>query len=117
MHTHIARFAAGSQSCEGFTLRSSEASHSPSNRPIVQTVDPRQQPAFYLSARMTWESKGNHSLHGRNGANIPASRYGLGDLERMEHAKLANGSRHESPIGRSTSLADQDQKDAARPDE
>ena len=33
----------------------------------------------------------NHSLHARNGANIPASPYGLGDLERMEHAKLANG--------------------------
>jgi hypothetical protein len=32
----------------------------------------------------------------------------------MEHAKLANGSRHESPIGRSSSSAEQDQKDAAR---
>jgi hypothetical protein len=32
----------------------------------------------------------------------------------MEHAKLANGSRHESPIGHSPSPADQDQKDAAR---
>ena len=32
----------------------------------------------------------------------------------MEHAKLANGSRHESPIGRSSSSSKQDQKDAAR---
>ena len=32
----------------------------------------------------------------------------------MEYAKLANGSRHESPIGRSPSPAEQDQKDAAR---
>ena len=32
----------------------------------------------------------------------------------MEHAKLANGSRHESSIGRSPSPAEQDQKDAAR---
>jgi hypothetical protein len=57
---------------------------------------------------------GNHSLHARNGANIPASPYGLGDSERMEHAKLANGSRHELPIGRSPSPAGQDQMDAAR---
>jgi len=33
---------------------------------------------------------------------------------RMEHAKLANGRRHESPLGRSPSPADQDQEDAAR---
>ena len=32
----------------------------------------------------------------------------------MEYAKLANGSRHESPIGRSPSPAEQDQRDAAR---
>ena len=32
----------------------------------------------------------------------------------MEHAKLANGTRHESAIGRSPSPAEQDQKDAAR---
>jgi len=32
----------------------------------------------------------------------------------MEHAKFANGNRHESPIGLSSSLAKQDQKDAAR---
>jgi hypothetical protein len=32
----------------------------------------------------------------------------------MEHAKLANGSRHESTIGRSPSPAEQDQKDEAR---
>ena len=32
----------------------------------------------------------------------------------MEHAKLANGSTHESPIGRSASPSKQDQKDAAR---
>jgi|SRR5208282_110640 len=32
----------------------------------------------------------------------------------MEHAKLANGSGHESPIGRSPSPSEQDQKDAAR---
>jgi hypothetical protein len=53
-------------------------------------------------------------VHG-NGANIPASPYSLGDLERMEHAKLANGRRHESPSGPSPSTAEQDQKDAARP--
>jgi hypothetical protein len=32
----------------------------------------------------------------------------------MEHAKLAKGNGHESPIGRSTSLAEREQKDAAR---
>ena len=32
----------------------------------------------------------------------------------MEHAKLANGNRHESPIGRSPSAGEADQKDAAR---
>jgi hypothetical protein len=32
----------------------------------------------------------------------------------MEHAKLANGSGHELPIGRSPSLAEHDQMDAAR---
>ncbi len=32
----------------------------------------------------------------------------------MEHAKLANGGRHVSPIGGSPSPAEQDQKDAAR---
>ena len=32
----------------------------------------------------------------------------------MEHAKLANGSGHKLPIGRSPSPAEQDQKDAAR---
>ncbi len=32
----------------------------------------------------------------------------------MEHAKLAKGSRHESPSGRSPSPAEQDQMDAAR---
>jgi hypothetical protein len=32
----------------------------------------------------------------------------------MEHAKLANGSEHELPIGRSPSPAEQDQMDAAR---
>ena len=31
----------------------------------------------------------------------------------MEHAELANGSGHESPIGRSISPAEQEQKDAA----
>jgi hypothetical protein len=57
---------------------------------------------------------GNHSLHARNRANIPASPYGLGDLERMEHAKLANGSGHKLPIGHSPSPAERDQMDAAR---
>jgi len=33
----------------------------------------------------------------------------------MERSKLANGSKHESPSGRSPSPAEQDQKDAARP--
>ena len=32
----------------------------------------------------------------------------------MEHVKLTNGSRHQLPIGRSLSSAEQDQKDAAR---
>jgi hypothetical protein len=32
----------------------------------------------------------------------------------MEHAKLANGSGHESPIGRSPAPPKQDQEDAAR---
>jgi hypothetical protein len=32
----------------------------------------------------------------------------------MEHAKLANGSGHESPIGRFPFPSEQDQKDAAR---
>src|SRR5207302_10871048 len=44
-----------------------------------------------------------------------ASSYGLGDFERMEHAKLPNGSGHELTIGRSRSLAEQDQMDAAQP--
>src|SRR5208337_4822001 len=55
-----------------------------------------------------------HSLHSRNGANIPEFRYGSGDLERMEHAKLSNGSGHKVPIGHSSSPALQDQMDAAR---
>jgi hypothetical protein len=54
----------------------------------------------------------NRSLHVRNGANIPASPHGLGDLERMERAKLANGSGHGLSIGRSS--AEQNQMDAAR---
>ena len=33
----------------------------------------------------------------------------------MEHTKLANGSGHDSPSGRSPSTAEQDQKEAARP--
>jgi hypothetical protein len=33
----------------------------------------------------------------------------------MEHAKLANGSRHESPSGHSPSPAGHDHKDAGRP--
>jgi hypothetical protein len=69
---------------------------------------------FSLSGRMTLENEGNHSLHARSRANIPASRYGSGDLERMEHAKLANGKGHKLPIGRSPSPAAQDQKDAPR---
>jgi hypothetical protein len=48
---------------------------------------------------MTRGNAGNRSLHARNGANIPASRYGSRFLKRMEHAKLANGSRHKLPIG------------------
>src|ERR1035441_4266159 len=42
--------------------------------------------------------RGIHSLRARNRANIPASSYGSGGLELMEHAKLANGSGHELPI-------------------
>ena len=67
-----------------------------------------------LSARMMLGNEENHSLHARNRANIPASPYGVGDLELMEHAKLANGSGHELPIGRSPSPAEPDQMDAAR---
>src|ERR1039458_7374395 len=37
-----------------------------------------------------------------------------GDLERMEHAKLANGSGHKLPIGHSPSPAERAQMDAAR---
>ena len=48
-----------------------------------------------LSARMMSGNGGNQSLHARNGANIPASCYGLGDLERMGHPNLANGNGHE----------------------
>ena len=77
-------------------------SHSPSNRP-----DRADRPiaGFSLSARMTWEiGEITRFVHG-NGANIPASPYGLGDLERMEHAKLAKGSEHKLPIGHSPSSA------------
>jgi hypothetical protein len=112
--THIARFPARSQSCaaEDFgrftlvlvpslSLLQFRRSHSPSNR---QT----------LRFRATDMNRGgNHSLDARNGANIPASRYGLGDLDRMEHPKLANGSGHK-PIGHSPSPALRDQMDAAR---
>src|SRR5208282_169126 len=86
-------------------------SHLPSNR--LDRADRRCAPiaGFSLSARMTLENGGNHSLHARNRANIPASRYGSGDLERMEHAKLANGSGHKLPIGHSPSSA---RKKAAR---
>src|ERR1017187_5541068 len=52
-------------------------------------------------------------MHGTERTSQPAH-YGLGDLERMEHAKLANGSGHKLPIGRSPSPAEQDQMDAAR---
>jgi len=64
------------------------------------------RPASSFPREMTLENGRNHSLHARNGANIPASPYGLGDLERMEHAKLANGSGHELPIGRPPSPQD-----------
>jgi hypothetical protein len=43
-----------------------------------------------------------------------ASRYGLGDFERMELAKLANGKGLKLPIGRYPSSAKQGQKDVAR---
>ena len=65
-----------------------------------------------LSARMMLGNGRNRSLHVPNGANIPSSPYGLGDLERMERAKLANGNGHELSIGRSS--AEQVQMDAAR---
>ena len=54
------------------------------------------------------------SLRAPTRANIPASPYGLGDLRKMEHAKLANGSRHELAIGRSPSPAQQEQMNTAR---
>ena len=63
---------------------------------------------------MTLGYGANHSLHARDRANIPASPYGLGDLARMEHGKLANGSGDELPIGRSPAPAEQDQMNAAR---
>ena len=97
----------------------------PSRCPFAPSSAKRRthSPGHRLSARKSalpfrandYRERGeNHSLHARNRANIPASPYGLGDLERMEHAKLANGSGHELPIGRSPSSAEQDQKDAAR---
>src|ERR1700730_13994335 len=76
-------------------------SRPPSNRPHHAARRTSRVPGSSLSARMTLGNGRNHSLHARNGANIPASPYGLGDLERMEHAKLANGRGHELPIGRS----------------
>src|ERR1019366_4802487 len=78
-------------------------SHSPSNRP--DRADRRSAPIawFSLSARTTLGNGGNHSLHVRNRANIPASPLRPRSLERMEHAKLANGNGHKLPIGRSPS--------------
>ena len=43
-----------------------------------------------------------------------ASRYGLGDEERMEHAKFANGNRHLFFDQARSGKAEKDQKDAAR---
>ncbi len=69
---------------------------------------------LFPSARITLGNGRNRSLHARNRANIRASRHGSGDLEKMEHAKLAKASGHELPIGRSPCPAERDQKDAAR---
>ena len=81
--THIARFPARRQSCvagdfgrfpllvgPSLSLLQFRRSRSPSNR----------QPLRFRANDMN--RGGNYSLHARNGANIPASRYGLGDLER-----------------------------------
>jgi hypothetical protein len=76
-------------------------SHSPSNR----------QPLRFCANDLN--RGGNHSLHASNGANIPSSCYGLGDLERMGHRKLANVSGHR-PIGHSPSPSLRDQMDEAR---
>jgi hypothetical protein len=76
----------------------------PIRLPIADRSD-RSNSRLLPIREMTLGNAGNHSLHARNGANIPASRYGSGDLKRMEHAKLANGSRHKLPIGHSRSSA------------
>ena len=94
--------------------RRSGRSHSLSNRPDHPDRQSAPIAGFSLSARMTLGNGGNHSLHARNRANIPASPYGSGDLEQMEHAKLANGRGHKLPIGHSSSSALRDQTDAAR---
>ena len=86
----------------------------PSDRPHRADRRSARVAGSSLSARMTLGNGRNHSPHARNGANIPASPYGSGDLEPMEHAKFANGSGHKLPIGRSPSPAEQDLMDAAR---
>jgi hypothetical protein len=55
----------------------------------------------------------NRSLDGANRANIPASPYGLGELKEWKRSKLAHGSGHGLPLGRS-SPAEQCQMEAAR---
>jgi hypothetical protein len=67
-----------------------------------------------LSARMSLGMEANHSLHARDRANIPASPYGSGDLERMQHRTLANGTLRKLPVGHSPSPGLRDQMDAAR---
>ncbi len=89
--------------------------HSPSNR--LDRADRRCAPiaGFSPSAPMTLGNLRETARFTRrpeqtSGRGLTAQ----GDLERMEHAKLAKGNGHESPIGRSTSLAEREQKDAAR---
>ena len=130
--THIARFAARSQSCAAGDFerqrvcrlpdlrRPAEGRrrgrlYSPSNHP--DRADRRSAPiaSFSLSARMTLGKLGKTTRFMR--ATEQTSQRAItakGDLERMEHAKLANGSGHESPIGRSPSPVGQDQMDATR---
>jgi hypothetical protein len=93
--------------------RAGAASHHRLQKRLRQDIAFQRGNPRLASARMMLGTETNRSLHARNGANIPASPHGLGDLERMEHGKLANGTGHK-PVGHSPAPALRDQMDVKR---
>jgi hypothetical protein len=114
--THIARFAAGSQTreCSLFAclMRFSRPIRLPI-APVLQTLGPRHYGPLPFSANDEGFGE-NRSLRARNRAKHPGEPLRLRRLERMERAKLANGSAYKPPTGRSSTLLLRDKTDAAR---